>query len=835
MEEQRLQQLQAELLQLKQRVPGIHLRRSTAAQSPVAPFPITASAEVAARAAAERYDVSSFSLSVRLRPGVLSGGGGEQLASAVEVVVEGAELPRALRQAMSAELHAAWVGTGPAPGALNLAHLWERAAQRFVHLITLLPEALESYQFEDASGSTVRRWAVLSDESSLTIDASAHPAAVPAKPQGASLAQAAAAAATPSTGRPAQAAAAAGAAPFQPPSLQRLPGCPAEAGAELPRALQQELTFLQRRYGLRMLPPGEAAVAAAAAQLAGMQLAAGSGASSDGTAARRAAAGEAAAPAALELAAPEPAAAAAAAAFEVELQPTDPAWVPATHPPRMCLHGWAASSYPAPRSLTLVASPGQAQLSALHREVLDKLLAAEVAAAVAAAAAAPRPAPLSAAVRHVANHAGELWQQSEDIAVEVARRRQRQQQQQGRQGEAASAQHGGPPPAGGSSSDGGSSELDDDGAWGGSYASGSNSEGSGSDFEGAPASVEGRDVATRGGGGGGAGGHSEAQLPLALQLEELELEVDCLEALKLTLQVLCSRCRAPGELTFASAAVALPADATAASRRGTLAAAAECGKCHAEMRVDLAPKLAHGYSNTLAHVRAEGCTPVDLLPSMLAGQCPQCSGSAAFRSVVVGRWNERQCTACHTPMRFQFSSALFVPLRRPSGPRGGAAGGDGAAQQGAGPRSHGSGAAAAVEFNGLLTPGQPLPDRGACRHYRHSYRWLRFPCCGKRFPCDLCHEELTDGHDMKWATRMVCGYCSIEQPVAAECKACGKKLAASASAPTGRHTRFWEGGKGQRDPNKLHPGDPRRHRGRYKTKSAKHKRVGQKGKEKGDK
>lgn len=31
-----------------------------------------------------------------------------------------------------------------------------------------------------------------------------------------------------------------------------------------------------------------------------------------------------------------------------------------------------------------------------------------------------------------------------------------------------------------------------------------------------------------------------------------------------------------------------------------------------------------------------------------------------------------------------------------------------------------------------------------------------------------------------------------------------------AAAPSGRHTRFWEGGKGQRDPNKLHPGDPRR-------------------------
>jgi uncharacterized CHY-type Zn-finger protein len=63
---------------------------------------------------------------------------------------------------------------------------------------------------------------------------------------------------------------------------------------------------------------------------------------------------------------------------------------------------------------------------------------------------------------------------------------------------------------------------------------------------------------------------------------------------------------------------------------------------------------------------------------------------------------------------------------------------------------------------------------------RHSYRWLRFPCCGRRYPCDLCHEELTDGHEMQWARRMVCGLCSTEQSVAPECKACGKKVATSA-------------------------------------------------------
>eukprot|EP00878_Enallax_costatus_P041308 GHUV01047980.1.p1 GENE.GHUV01047980.1~~GHUV01047980.1.p1 ORF type:complete len:188 (-),score=10.35 GHUV01047980.1:32-595(-) len=80
-----------------------------------------------------------------------------------------------------------------------------------------------------------------------------------------------------------------------------------------------------------------------------------------------------------------------------------------------------------------------------------------------------------------------------------------------------------------------------------------------------------------------------------------------------------------------------------------------------------------------------------------------------------------------------------------------------------------------------------------------SPRWLRFPCCGQRFACDICHEEaVPDGHEAAWATRMVCGYCSREQRVDKACKYCGKKLATSAAQPSGRNTRFWEGGKGCR-------------------------------------
>lgn len=66
----------------------------------------------------------------------------------------------------------------------------------------------------------------------------------------------------------------------------------------------------------------------------------------------------------------------------------------------------------------------------------------------------------------------------------------------------------------------------------------------------------------------------------------------------------------------------------------------------------------------------------------------------------------------------------------------------------------------------LRRPAQPPPGADA--------GLLPGPACS--------HEEATDGHEMKWATRMVCGYCSTEQALAPACKSCGKKLATSAGA-----------------------------------------------------
>ncbi|KMS65389.1 hypothetical protein BVRB_036480 [Beta vulgaris subsp. vulgaris] len=85
--------------------------------------------------------------------------------------------------------------------------------------------------------------------------------------------------------------------------------------------------------------------------------------------------------------------------------------------------------------------------------------------------------------------------------------------------------------------------------------------------------------------------------------------------------------------------------------------------------------------------------------------------------------------------------------------------------------------ARSVESLSAVKKGTPLPDFGTCKHYSKSYRWLRFPCCGKAFPCDICHElgTASNPHEMKWALRQICGYCSQESAISGTGKCpCGR-------------------------------------------------------------
>ena len=133
-----------------------------------------------------------------------------------------------------------------------------------------------------------------------------------------------------------------------------------------------------------------------------------------------------------------------------------------------------------------------------------------------------------------------------------------------------------------------------------------------------------------------------------------------------------------------------------------------------------------------------------------------------------------------------------------------------------------------------LVPGQPLPKKGACKHYAHSYRWLRFPCCGRAHPCAVCHSNsdcpAARAGVETWASRMICGKCSREMPYSdSPCEHCGNTF----HRPGG--TAHWQGGAGCRDQQRLSTKDSRKYAGASvsgvkKKTSAKSQRVGAAGK-----
>jgi hypothetical protein len=179
------------------------------------------------------------------------------------------------------------------------------------------------------------------------------------------------------------------------------------------------------------------------------------------------------------------------------------------------------------------------------------------------------------------------------------------------------------------------------------------------------------------------------------------------------------------------------------------------------------------------------------------------------------------CQRCYVRLRFGFGHAAFKrapadAARTEASKRGAVA-----------PRDASAAKAKSKRFESQhFVEGQPLPNCGACKHYAKSKRWLRFPCCGKAYACDICHEEATAGdHEMEWARHQICGFCSHEQPYSQKPCACGAVLASSSKS-----SHFWEGGKGCRNLAQLSSKDGHKFKNsKFKTKSKKAERVGQAG------
>ena len=98
--------------------------------------------------------------------------------------------------------------------------------------------------------------------------------------------------------------------------------------------------------------------------------------------------------------------------------------------------------------------------------------------------------------------------------------------------------------------------------------------------------------------------------------------------------------------------------------------------------------------------------------------------------------------------------------------------------------------------------GGSLPSNGACKHYKKSFRWIKYPCCSEWFACNQCHDARVRNHecDNDGADLMLCGFCTKEQPLAAVCVGCGKdttpgwsvKDKVDSGPPTRRRMPFWK-------------------------------------------
>ncbi|ETP38381.1 hypothetical protein F442_14001 [Phytophthora nicotianae P10297] len=240
-----------------------------------------------------------------------------------------------------------------------------------------------------------------------------------------------------------------------------------------------------------------------------------------------------------------------------------------------------------------------------------------------------------------------------------------------------------------------------------------------------------------------------------------------------------------------------------------------CPRCSVLHHVMMRPVFAHSQSDVLAYVDTENCSIVDVLPTDVLVTCLECGCEALLERITPRQRAEQACFSCH--IKLAVMAKRFVAGQREGSSTKRSKSPDGTAAKVAKSKK---GAKQIVETFML---GQPLPRNGACDHYKHSLRWFRFQCCGKAFPCDVCHDssDCPEANLGKFASRMICGLCSKEQSSSVKVCSCGNDVAAKRS--TSRH---WEGGAGCRDSLQMSRWDKQKYRGLNKTESKKFKRVG---------
>ncbi|KAJ1857472.1 hypothetical protein GGH12_001638 [Coemansia sp. RSA 1822] len=246
-----------------------------------------------------------------------------------------------------------------------------------------------------------------------------------------------------------------------------------------------------------------------------------------------------------------------------------------------------------------------------------------------------------------------------------------------------------------------------------------------------------------------------------------------------------------------------------------------CDTCSTVVGVRFRPDWMFNGSSTLGYLDCSGCVPTDLLPSKLTLSCEACvmadpdaddaQPRDTLAQVGVASTSSLNCRSCYARMSVQLHEPQFVKLQA-----GLKMGGDSSAAQISKAVKRKVSRREEMALLGVV-PGQPLPKTGACKHFGRSHRWMRFPCCGKTYPCVTCHDDNED-HDHEYAQSMLCGFCAKEQRISkAEqtglCISCGAQVIKKVDG----NNAFWQGGKGVRDRTRMSRKDSKKFQGLGKT------------------
>ncbi|KAH8581720.1 zinc finger protein [Cryptosporidium sp. chipmunk genotype I] len=293
-----------------------------------------------------------------------------------------------------------------------------------------------------------------------------------------------------------------------------------------------------------------------------------------------------------------------------------------------------------------------------------------------------------------------------------------------------------------------------------------------------------------------------------LLINGLEIfSIDLIFIAILRLQIYCLRCNEVND--YKPISIPSNQDLSSNSQEGTkeltfldnlvLGNSQNCKKCSLKHSIHFSPLICHSNDIRIGKIEFSECSLRDILPSDILVSCSNCSNFLKIREFFVGKQYSVNCRYCFKELKIKADSLilgdeifnvdkstdfLLAELNNMKKFK------------------------KKVKDSKLPTAvGTPLPSNGTCSHYKKSNRWNRFPCCNKAYPCHECHDKDNPDHKFEWAKQMICGFCSREQGFSESCRYCRANLTGKSGNASGR---FWEGGKGCRNPLTLSSRDSRK-------------------------